>query len=98
MGSYHIIYNPVLRDRVEKEASLSHYNSMNVLSMHALLGAYRPEGYEWVDELCQVLTANVDFACDFIARRFEAWRSPGPKAPTCCFWTAPAGAKPTAKH
>ena len=71
VGSYHIIYNPVLRDRVEKEASLSHYNSMNVLSMHALLGAYRPEGYEWVDELCQVLTANVDFACDFIARRFE---------------------------
>ena len=71
VGSYHIIYNPVLRDRVEKEASLSHYNSMNVLSMHALLGAYRPEGYEWVDELCQVLTANVDFTCDFIARRFE---------------------------
>lgn len=71
VGSYHIIYNPVLRDRVEKEASLSHYNSMNVLSMHALLGAYRPEGYEWVDELCQVLTANVDFACDFITRRFE---------------------------
>ena len=71
VGSYHIIYNPVLRDRVEKEASLSHYNSMNVLSMHALLGAYRPEGYEWVDELCQVLTPNVDFACDFIARRFE---------------------------
>ncbi len=71
VGSYHIIYNPVLRDRVEKEASLSHYNSMNVLSMHALLGAYRPEGYEWVDELCQVLTANGDFACDFIARRFE---------------------------
>ena len=71
VGSYHIIYNPVLRDRVEKEASLSHYNSMNVLSMHALLGAYRPEGYEWVDELRQVLTANVDFACDFIARRFE---------------------------
>ena len=71
VGSYHIIYNPVLRDRVEKEASLSHYNSMNVLSMHALLGAYRPEGYEWVDELCQVLTANVDFACDYIAKHFE---------------------------
>ena len=70
VGSYHIIYNPVLRDRVEKEASLSHYNSMNVLSMHALLGAYRPEGYEWVDELCQVLSGNVNFACDFITRHF----------------------------
>ena len=71
VGSYHIIYNPALRDRMDKEASLSHYNSMNVLSMHALIGAYKPEGYEWVDELCRVLTANVDFACDFIARRFE---------------------------
>lgn len=71
VGSYHIIYNPTLRDRMDKEASLSHYNSMNVLSMHALIGAYKPEGSEWVDELCRVLTVNVDFACDFIARRFE---------------------------
>ena len=29
---------------------------MNVLSMHALIGAYRPEGYEWADELCETLT------------------------------------------
>ena len=71
VGSYHIIYNPVLRDRVEKEASLSHYNSMNVLSMHALLGAYRPEGYEWVDELRQVIGENVTYACDYIDEHFE---------------------------
>ena len=72
VGSYHIIYNPVLRDRVEKEASLSHYNSMNVLSMHALLGAYRPGRLAsgWTS-CARCSTANVDFACDFIARRFE---------------------------
>ncbi len=71
VGSYHIIYNSYLRDRVEKESSLSHYNSMNVLSMYALLGAYQPEGYEWVDELCQVLSENVNFACDYIGKHFE---------------------------
>jgi len=71
VGSYHIIYNKWLRDRVRKESSLSHYNDMNVLSMHALIGAYQPEGYEWVDELCQVLSGNVDFACDFIKERFR---------------------------
>ena len=27
VGSYHIIYNPYLRDRILKESSLSHYNS-----------------------------------------------------------------------
>ena len=32
-------------------SSKPHYNDMNVLSMHALIGAYKPEGYEWVDEL-----------------------------------------------
>ena len=47
-----------------------HYNEMNVLSMHALLGAYTPEGREWVDELCEVLSGNVNFACDFITRHF----------------------------
>ncbi|WP_300840199.1 MalY/PatB family protein [uncultured Acetatifactor sp.] len=71
VGSYHIIYNEALRDRVDKESSLSHYNSMNVLSMYALIGAYKPEGYEWVDELRQTITGNVDFACAYIAEHFH---------------------------
>lgn len=71
VGSYHIIYNPWMRERIEKESSLSHYNEMNVLSMHALIGAYRPEGYEWVDELCAVITGNVEYACNYIAGHFD---------------------------
>jgi cystathionine beta-lyase len=71
VGSYHVIYNKWLKDRCDKESSLGHYNSMNVMSMHALIGAYKPEGYEWVEELCQVITGNVDFACDYIAKHFE---------------------------
>ena len=47
---------------------------MNVLSMHALIGAYKPEGYEWTDELCEVLTGNIDFACDYIEKHFEGDR------------------------
>ena len=47
IGSYHIIYNDWLRERILKESSLSHYNSMNLLSMYALIGAYKLEGYEW---------------------------------------------------
>ena len=70
VGSYHIIYNPRLKDRHDKESSLGHYNSMNVMSMHALLGAYKPEGCEWVDELCQVITGNVDWAVDYIRANF----------------------------
>lgn len=71
VGSYHIIYNSWLRERVLKESSLSHYNEANVMSMHALIGAYKPEGYEWVDELRQVLTGNVEFACKYIQDHFE---------------------------
>ena len=71
VGSYHIIYNTWLRERVLKESSLSHYNAMNVLSMHALVVAYKPEGYEWLDELRQVLTGNVEFACRYIQDHFE---------------------------
>ena len=71
IGAYHIIYDKRLRDRVEKESSLSHYNSMNMLSMYALIGAYRPEGSEWVDELCEVLSKNVDFAYDYVKTHFK---------------------------
>lgn len=71
VGSYHIIYNPYLRDRVTAKSSKPHYNEMNVLSMHALIGAYQPEGYQWVDELCETLSGNINFACDFIAQHFD---------------------------
>ncbi len=64
IGSYGIAYNPWLRDRLNKEASLSHYNAQNVLSMHALIGAYSEEGAAWTDELCQVLSANAALACE----------------------------------
>ena len=70
VGSYHIIYNPWLRDRMKKECSLSHYNDMNVLSMHALVGAYKPEGHAWLEELRQTITANINFATDYIRNHF----------------------------
>lgn len=96
VGSYHIIYNQWLRDRVEKESSLCHYNEMNVLSMHALIGAYKPEGHEWVNELRQVLTGNVDYACDYIAKRFEGVRLSRPQGTymlflDCTDWCAAHG-------
>ena len=70
VGSYHIIYNDYLRDRIKRQSALSVYNSMNVLSMHALIGAYSPQGEEWVDELRQILTRNVDFAYNFVKENF----------------------------
>lgn len=71
VGSYHIIYNEYIHDRIKKQSSLSHYNSMNVLSMHALAGAYRPEGAEWVDELRSVLTKNAEYAYNYICEHFK---------------------------
>ena len=71
VGSYRIIYNKWLRDRVDKEASLCHYNEMNVLSMYALIGAYKEEGHEWLEELRTVLDENITFACDYIRDHFE---------------------------
>lgn len=71
VGSYRIVYNKRLRDQMDKEAKLTQYNHMNVLSMHALIGAYRPEGAQWVDQLCQVLSGNVAYACDYIHKHFE---------------------------
>ena len=71
IGSYHIIYSDYLRDRIRRTAAVSHYNDMNVLSMHALIGAYKPEGYEWVDELCSVLSENINYAYDFITEHFQ---------------------------
>ena len=71
VGSYHIVYNPWIRDRMAKESSLSHYNGMNVMSMHALIGAYREEGREWLSELLETLSGNINFAYEYITTHFK---------------------------
>ncbi|NMN01295.1 aspartate aminotransferase [Bifidobacterium sp. DSM 109958] len=70
VGSYHVVYDRYLRDRLTSVSDKTIYNAMNVLSMHALIGAYRPEGRAWLDELLEVLTDNAMLAVDFIRRNF----------------------------
>lgn len=96
VGSYHIAWDGTLQDRLEKESALSHYNNMNVLSMHALIGAYSGEGEQWLDELRQVLGGNVDFACDFIEKHFEGVELARPQGTymlflDCAGWCAAHG-------
>lgn len=79
VGSYSIIYDRWLRERVAKEASLSGFNSMNVLSMHALAGGYSPEGAAWLAELREVLSENVRWACGYIEARFKGVETSRPQ-------------------
>lgn len=71
IGSFHVIYSKYLRDRICSYSHATHYNEMNVLSMHALIGAYQPEGYEWLEELRTVLEGNARFAVEFIRNHFQ---------------------------
>ena len=70
IGSYHIIYNDRLRCRVQRQGNLSGYNDCNVLSMHALTGAYSDEGMAWLDQLCAVLDRNLRYIRDFLQSRY----------------------------
>ena len=71
VGSYHIIYNDDLREKIATYGDQTHYNEMNVLSMHALIGAYSEEGRQWTDELLLVLEDNAHFAHEYINTNFD---------------------------
>ena len=71
IGSYHIIYDKDFKEAMRLESEKTHYNSMNVLSMHALIAAYSEEGREWVKQLDEVLTKNVDYAYNYIMEHFD---------------------------
>ncbi len=88
VGSYHVIYNKQMRDKVRACSARTHYNSMNVLSMHALIGAYSPEGEEWVDQLKDVLSQNVNYACDYIREHFDGVEVTRPDATYMLFLDA----------
>ena len=70
VGSYHIVYNRHLRERLVRRSELSHYNDVNVLSMRALVGAFTEEGFVWTDEMVQTIDRNLGYACDFIRDNF----------------------------
>ncbi len=96
VGSYHIIYNDTLRDRVRKEGSLSHYNSMNLLSMYALLGAYSAEGRVWMREMIETVERNITYACDYIRDHFPGVSAAKPEGTymlfvDCTRWCAEHG-------
>lgn len=74
VGSYHIIYNKYLRDRIVRQSEVSHYNECNVLSMHALIGAFSAEGERWAEEMISVVDANFAYACAFIQEHFPGVR------------------------
>ena len=80
IGSYHIIYDPYLRDRIQRQGRLSHYNSCNVLSMHGLIGAYSAAGEDWCEQMCRAVDENLALACAFIQANFpgvQVMRSQG---------------------
>lgn len=69
VGSYDVVYNDYLRARLHRRAAVAHYNEPNVLSVHALIGAYR-DGGDWADEMVRVIDENLRCACDFIGAHF----------------------------
>ena len=96
VGSYHIIYDRYLRDRVARQSAMSHYNDCSVLSMHALIGAYSPEGEEWADEMVGVVDGNHRYACEFIEKNFPGVRVQRPQGTyilylDCAQWCAEHG-------
>ena len=96
VGSYHVIHNPALRDRVRFEGASTHYNDMNVLSMHALIGAYSEAGARWTNEMISVIDGNLSYACSFIGENFPGVKVMQPQGTymlflDCAQWCAEHG-------
>lgn len=96
VGSYHIVYNQYLRERLVRQSEQSHYNSCNVLSMHALVGAYSPEGEAWCEEMIRTVDGNFAYACGFIKENFPGVKLMRPQGTYMLFldchdWCAASG-------
>ena len=85
IGSYHIIYNDELRKQVTEQGSLTNYNEINVLSMHALTGGYSKTGREWLNELNRTLEGNGAFALDYIRQNLPGIKAAKPQG-TYMMW------------
>lgn len=71
IGSYSVIYDRLLRERIQGASAKLVYNMPNVLSIHALIGAYSEEGSDWLSQLLPVLSENVNFAYEYVKAEFK---------------------------
>ena len=97
IGSYHIIYNDDLRKTVTRFGNATHYNDMNVLSMHALIGGYSEQGADWVRELMRVIEGNARFAYDFINEHFDGVSAAMPQGTYMMFLDCTRNAEKTGR-
>lgn len=96
VGAYHVIYDKRLRDRMDSQALMTHYNCMNVLSMQALMGAYCETGDDWLRQLREALTENVRYAHECFMHNFSGFDVAMPEATymlfiDCSHWCAEHG-------
>jgi len=90
VGSYHIVYSPALRDRLDSRSAMTHYNAGSVLSMHALIAAYT-RGRGWMEEMLRVVAENQRFACAYIGEHWPGVSVMRPQGtymlfPDCTAW------------
>ncbi len=64
-GAYHIIFNKKLRERITAYNNRTCGCNINILTMHAYIGAYSEGGRAWLGELKQVLAHNSALAYEF---------------------------------
>lgn len=79
VGAYHLCFNPRLNQRLAKESANTNYNSINLLSMYASIGAYSANGSEWLDQLLTVLDENITVAMDYVNHRFHGVKASRPE-------------------
>lgn len=76
--SYAVIFDEQMGKRFQDYADATYYNNCNVLSMEALIAAYR-EGDVWVNRLNEYIRGNADFVECFLQRNFPQVRYSHPE-------------------
>jgi len=61
-----IIPNPVLREKFQTQRNADHYGSLDPLHQAALIAAYSPEGYAWLEEMKAYVWKNFEYFRDFL--------------------------------
>ena len=80
-----IIENEELWDRYVAQRSADHYGSIDPMHAAALMGAYSPEGYAWLQELKAYVRKNLELVTDFMQKNLPAVKVTKPEG-TFVIW------------
>jgi len=70
-AAYTVIYNSSLKERLDAATGRTMLDMISPFAETAVIAALSPEGGEWLDDACELINKNMNYAYEYVTKNLE---------------------------